>query len=306
MKCLPANKSTLLASGTVLHDWHAEILAIRAFNLFLMQESRALIASTHNTSLILRRKEAHEISAILGLQPFTIQEGLKIFMYCSEAPCGDASMELVMEAQEDATPWPPSEYEKEYLFGRGSFSQLGVVRRKPLSPVNVYINTLILPHSQYRQEACKRAFGLTGRMKPLADRNWPAGYAFRPFQVKTTDLDFEHSRRAANATGSKGCNVSAVWIPGHRETLINGVLQGRKQTDPKGASALSQTEMWNLLLKTIAIVERLAFDEGLDLSSYSMLKQSKSLLDRQKIKDDVRREALKGWVRNVVSDSSGL
>ena len=44
-------------------------------------------------------------------------------------------MELVMEAQDDATPWPvlpPSENGKQQtLLGRGSFSQLGVVRRKP-------------------------------------------------------------------------------------------------------------------------------------------------------------------------------
>ncbi len=55
-------------------------------------------------------------------------------MYCSEAPCGDASMELVMEAQEDATPWAvsvPDEGIASGLLGRGSFSQLGIVRRKP-------------------------------------------------------------------------------------------------------------------------------------------------------------------------------
>ncbi len=55
-------------------------------------------------------------------------------MYCSEAPCGDASMELVMEAQEDATPWPIASHDDgspTQLLGRGSFSQLGIVRRKP-------------------------------------------------------------------------------------------------------------------------------------------------------------------------------
>lgn len=43
-------------------------------------------------------------------------------------------MELVMEAQEDATPWPTplvSVDEPDQLLGRESFSQLGVVRRKP-------------------------------------------------------------------------------------------------------------------------------------------------------------------------------
>ena len=34
MGCLPA-PSLRFANGIVLHDWHAEILAIRAFNLWV-------------------------------------------------------------------------------------------------------------------------------------------------------------------------------------------------------------------------------------------------------------------------------
>lgn len=69
-------------------------------------------------------------------------------MYCTCAPCGDASMELCMAAQEDATPWEiPSGYPNHtdstdisqdpdnsangLLDGRAHFSRLGVVRRKP-------------------------------------------------------------------------------------------------------------------------------------------------------------------------------
>ena len=43
-------------------------------------------------------------------------------------------MELIMEAQDDPTPWPVTvsdESTASGLLGRGSFSQLGVVRRKP-------------------------------------------------------------------------------------------------------------------------------------------------------------------------------
>ncbi|KAI9931881.1 hypothetical protein MW887_010466 [Aspergillus wentii] len=66
-------------------------------------------------------------------------------MYCTCAPCGDASMELCMAAQEDATPWdvtPPKpdpnasnseddDPSTNLLDGRAHFSILGVVRRKP-------------------------------------------------------------------------------------------------------------------------------------------------------------------------------
>ena len=134
MKCLPVSKTSLLLTGTVLHDWHAEILSIRAFNHFLLQECHQLVCCANYTSPILRRRQAHEVSKVQGLQPFSIREDLSIIMYCSEVPCGDASMERVMEAQNDPTPWPVtalSDDAKPGLLGRGSFSQLGVVRRKP-------------------------------------------------------------------------------------------------------------------------------------------------------------------------------
>lgn len=134
MKCLPGTKLSLLDSGAVLHDWHAEILAMRAFNHFLLQECFQLASSASYTSPVLRRRRAPDISDAQVLQPFSVHEDLRIMMYCSEAPCGDASMELVMEAQDDPKPWPvtaTSEKATSGLLGRGSFSQLGVVRRKP-------------------------------------------------------------------------------------------------------------------------------------------------------------------------------
>lgn len=99
--------------------------------------------SPEATSDILRRRTASDTSPGRGTQPFTLHDHVKIYMYCSEAPCGDASMELTMHAQDDATPWPvPSEdassIEKttDLLQGRGYFSQLGTVRRKPcISPL---------------------------------------------------------------------------------------------------------------------------------------------------------------------------
>ena len=136
MKCLSSSKITRI-NGCVLHDWHAEVLAIRGFNLFLIQECYKLASSKSLTSPYIRRRDENEISETHGLQPFTLRESLKVHMYCSEAPCGDASMELIMDNQEDDTPWPlPNEVSNgnspaSLLNGRGYFSQLGVVRRKP-------------------------------------------------------------------------------------------------------------------------------------------------------------------------------
>lgn len=137
MKCLPASKIPQ-AHGIVLHDCHAEIIATRAFNRFLIQECATLDQDDTASSLWLRMSTINE-KAENFQQPFILRDGVVIFFYSSEAPCGDASMELTMLAQEDATPWEriPETTESglittdNTLKGRGFFSDLGIVRRKP-------------------------------------------------------------------------------------------------------------------------------------------------------------------------------
>ncbi|KAI2632792.1 adenosine deaminase/editase [Xylaria nigripes] len=213
MKCLPVSKLSQ-AQGNVLHDWHAETLAIRAFNRFVLDECHALASGLRSSSEFLRWRNSAELTTTdttatsehcggdAGVywhgQPFTWREDVSLHMYCSEAPCGDASMELTMASQLDATPWPTpmpetpaAEETLETLPGRAYFSKLGIVRRKParpdapptlskscsdkislhqvtsllssltaliVSPENAYIATLVLPASQYSAVACKRAF----------------------------------------------------------------------------------------------------------------------------------------------------
>ena len=139
-KCLPAS-SVAKANGKVIYDWHAEILAIRAFNHQLLLEASALARLPGTESTILRRRTADEMCEAQGMQPFDIHDHVKIWMYCSEAPCGDASMELVMAAQANSTPWPVSRTGDDKnsgpgaLKGRESFSELGIVRRKPCATI---------------------------------------------------------------------------------------------------------------------------------------------------------------------------
>ncbi|KAJ5084575.1 hypothetical protein NUU61_009154 [Penicillium alfredii] len=165
-KCLPASHIPR-CRGLVLHDCHAEILAIRAFNYWLLTEcygflskERQQMTSPHlNTgsglnhiseSPFIRRrnieKASHASSSLaIDWPPFEFQPDVTVYMYCTCAPCGDASMELCMAAQEDATPWEvlrqpdPNSTDLEkgeekspvLLDGRAHFSLLGVVRRKP-------------------------------------------------------------------------------------------------------------------------------------------------------------------------------
>ncbi|KAM5488808.1 putative tRNA(Ala)(adenine(37)) deaminase [Microsporum audouinii] len=178
-KCLSTSQIAQ-CNGLVLHDSHAEILALRAFNHWLLEECKSALThykekhincscigspydgtlnykgpSTCSGSRFLqwnlesveriensRDSKNGNLQTSIPWPPFRIKEDVNIWMYCSCAPCGDASMELCMAAQEDATPWDlpvpeagDSETSTEpphaLLNGRAHFSILGVVRRKP-------------------------------------------------------------------------------------------------------------------------------------------------------------------------------
>lgn len=85
MKCLPESKIPL-AKGLVLHDWHAEVVAIRALNMFLLQECLMLARLEKESSNYVRRREANEMMGS-DLQPFALRDDVTLHMYCSEAPC---------------------------------------------------------------------------------------------------------------------------------------------------------------------------------------------------------------------------
>ncbi|GKZ37965.1 hypothetical protein AbraIFM66950_009828 [Aspergillus brasiliensis] len=222
-KCLPTTQLPS-STGLVLHDWHAEILALRAFNYWLLSEIRALIdyerqhqqsppsssPSTAKSSPFIRRRQQSQTPNNHNEPPFELDPSLKIYLYCTTAPCGDASMELTMAAQDDPTPWeiPPSqqniEEEAGLLSGRANFSQLGIVRRKParadapstkskscsdklaLRQVssllsrgmsllvavteNAYLAGVVMPREEVSETGCVRAWGVDGRMGPLVSR----------------------------------------------------------------------------------------------------------------------------------------
>ncbi|KAL8726350.1 MAG: hypothetical protein Q9166_006757 [cf. Caloplaca sp. 2 TL-2023] len=330
------------ADGMVLHDWHAEVVALRAFNHFLLHECLELAASPSRISPIIRRREVSELSEYHGLQAFSIHDNVQLHMYSSEAPCGDASMELLMEAQVDATPWPIDQLHPAtkklpgLLRGRESFAELGIVRRKPgatlatlskscsdklalkqctsllssctsllINPANAYLESLVLPKSQHTERACERCFGSGGRMKPVTKHRWSGGYAFKPFKVRATDHEFTYSRRSKPASSRelRTSNVAAVFNSHIQEALILGRLQGRKKFDPKGASAISSKRMWMATLQVLAALGTPRLLQQISESSrVKEWKQSALFADRRRVKADVTVEALKGWIRNDGDD----
>ena len=134
-------------------------------------------------------------------------------------------------------------------------------------------------------------------MQPMMSKKWPGAYEYQPFVTGTTDLEFEFSRRVVaiyNGT-LKGSNISAVWNPGLQEILINGVLQGRKQTDSRGASAISRM----MMLQTSAEIHKQIEIQQTAPILIRIGAYPQSLFDREKVKEDVRSQALRGWIRNA-------
>ncbi|KAK3629053.1 hypothetical protein LTR56_018289 [Elasticomyces elasticus] len=368
MKCLPHAKLPL-AHGNVLHDWHAEILAIRAFNRWLLDEceelvrkgreaesrwvawrqefdgekSRSARATTceHVTRSEMARDQDSDADRDPGEdfqgQPFSLRKDVRIHLYISDAPCGDASMELTMAAQPDSTPWTSQPADGDML-GRGNFDRLGVVRRKParpdapvtlskscsdklamkqctgllsgpvsllIHPGDVYLETLVLPEERYASAAVERAFGRNGRMMEVENigQQWHGGYAFKAFTVCTTSRLFEYAN-AADATESQpgvviGSNISTLsTLSGRQEVVINGVLQGRKQTDPKGASCVSRRKMWEAVCRVEDAMDPAAFARASD-ETYAEFKASSRLRSREQVKRDVKAVALRGWKANA-------
>lgn len=370
MKCLPASKLPL-AQGNVLHDWHAEVLAIRAFNGFVLSECDRIMSTSDKSeseSSLVRLRQPEPVDT-QEHQPFEFLRDVKIHMYCSEAPCGDASMELVMDAQEDATPWtsappmisaPLESTEKEPKFedhefldrkspiendatalrGRSNFSLLGVVRCKPsrpdapptlsksctdkltlkqatsllsspvsllVSPRLAYLDSLILPASQYVPSACSRGFSRSGRLAGLNDSKWQDSYRFQEFKVRPTTREFTWNKRSVHpGTKAVASNISAVWTPAWHEILIGGVLQGKKQFNPLGASRISRRRMWELSMRiagNVLVNMRRHFVVG--DGSYGDMKGSEALAERRKVKRDIQK-ALKGWAPNRGDDDFRL
>lgn len=268
-KCLPQN-ALAKCQGQVVHDCHAEILAIRAFNCWVLkevfwvlehEEDRATEDSQGKSSAFVTRTDG-------GNLPFQLREGVSIHMLSTEAPCGDASMEILMSGKQEheREPWT-SVREDGLLQGRGYFADLGVVRRKPSRPDapptlsksctdkltvrsvtsllsfpaclfltvtdNAYLSSLILPRERYLESACERAFGPSGRMQNYATQNEQTQYAYHPFQVKMIDVPIEELPYTRPRTGkSRVGNVSALWIagPNGKDTGVGeSLINGVKQ-----------------------------------------------------------------------------
>jgi tRNA-specific adenosine deaminase 1 len=134
-------------------------------------------------------------------------------------------------------------------------------------------------------------------------KSWLGGYSYRNFQIVSTVIEFEFSRRASeNGIIYVPSNTSAVWCPYLQEVLAGGILQGRKKQDPRGASVISRLKMWDAVMETFKWrddIENLAKDK--DFGTYKHIKQH-MLLDPRRVVKETITGALQGWISNGGDD----
>lgn len=130
---------------------------------------------------------------------------------------------------------------------------------------------------------------------------------WKPFTVVPTKREFSWSRRAVG-TGEKGVasNLSAIWTPAWQETLIGGVLQGRKQVDPRGASAICRRGMWKVAVQFAAAVGVVGIQQVLGKRRYADVKSDRAFDDRRSVKRSMIDKGLNGWVKNAGDDDWSL
>lgn len=271
-KCLPSNIIPQ-CQGAVLHDCHAEVLALRGFNRWLLQEIRHQLTDSHYRSQYVERQATPD--STLHDRPFRLRPDLSLHFFTTEAPCGDASMELLMASKspDEAAPWDTNGLEEDdrdaVLLGRGHFSILGAVRRKPARAdaqpslskscsdklaakqvtsllafpadmlvertSNTFLSTVIMPAEQYSEPGYDRAFGPSGRMRDLAAEG---AVFFKTDTLSPQSFKYEFAKATDQTTPIKASNISTLWIRSNSgstdptlEILLNGVKQGYKQFD---------------------------------------------------------------------------
>lgn len=172
-----------------------------------------------------------------------------------------------------------------------------------LSPRNAYLETLIIPQSQFIPEAFERAFAPSGRFWALKSEvvdGWKGNLVYHPLRIQTSLREFDWSRRNHEQVQKYiASNTSTVYTIYNRELLVNGVLQGRKQKDARGASSICRKHLWQSVLESLSHTRLTDAANSWSKVSYGDLKNDRVMATRTKVKLDVRTNVLRNWVKNI-------
>lgn len=115
--------------GRMVHDCHAEILALRAFNAVILDQIAYLNSNSESEADLVERTPQRQI--------FNLKDKWNLALYISTLPCGDASMSLLCEDEgitgirdDDPIQYVDPMVDS-IVRGRFNFSKKQVVRTKP-------------------------------------------------------------------------------------------------------------------------------------------------------------------------------
>lgn len=130
-KVLPTSRYSF--RGDSLHDSHAEVIARRAFMCWLYEELARCNGEVGYESEWIQTLSEGQASS----WQYELKRGVRVYLYVSTVPCGDASTRFLarfqdeaMAALKDSVNWstlPPNIASR----GRDNYSLYGVLRTKP-------------------------------------------------------------------------------------------------------------------------------------------------------------------------------
>lgn len=267
MKATP-NEQLDKANGQVLHDMHAEVLAIRGFNRFLIEECGKLISGGGSKYVFKKGNDSHL---------FRLDPGVAIAMYVSEPPCGDASMSQLSEGLTDSWTDPLEKVGAGTVRGRDHVFNVGLVRTKPgrrdspitysksctdklalrqctslllgpvakrlIDPANVYLSTLVVGNKCHYTDT-QRAF--TTRMMSATGLKY-GSYGCHFFSVRHGPTPLFPDGKRPDALP---CPNSIVYVANTTdEAILGGVKMGAKPFKGKGESQVCRNQIFKSVVQ---------------------------------------------------------
>lgn len=327
VKALP-NRFREFSEGTMVHDLHAEILAIRLFNWFLLDECSKLVdKDVAHVSKIIERNKCSQ---------FKLKDGIKLALLVTEPPCGDASISYLTDTLDDNEPWKEDTWKEditnsrkrqkldsavEVVRGRMNFDKKGIVRTKPgrsdsvitlskscsdklcmkqligitnaitsfLFPDGIHLDYLVLPNDKLKKDDINRCFDQRFIQKLEGENN------IHPLEVigyNKDDYQFHKPKKHSPDVPSQLSLLHVIPLK-YTQVLNNGVKNGsfikNKRPKTNGESIICNRQLYK---KAHILLDQ-------DIATYVDLKKTNTR--RQALKKKGR-ETLSDWVSTAMDD----